>query len=232
MDYGSFIKSSSGVSAVTKSLAVNSNSLSLLTNIAGRFSYAKATWIASMGVREVSDCILFAKRRVISLGTSIFKNELILVISVSITVLVIFLFLLKNERNSIMLIRLDAPFIFLFWMVRRIFSTAGQRGLAVRDSFSCISQLIKTSVSRKIRLLESTIAIIPHGTDDFGAVFTFFQCAPKFSRQRYDYIRWFSFWNFVYIGFKCFYCFLKSWTHCVSFWKKYNICMIISQGYN
>lgn len=195
--YRSVVNISSGVAAVIKFLEVSNNSLSRLTNVAGRFSYTNANWIASIGVRAVSDWIWFARRIVISLGISMFKSELILVISFSISALAIFLSLLRNERNSIMLIMLIAPLSLLVWTLSRIVSTAGHNGLAVCDSFSWISQLIKTSVSRKIRLLDSAIAGVAHGANNSGAAFAFFQCAFKFSGQRFNYIGRFGFLNSV-----------------------------------
>lgn len=231
MNYASFIKSSSGVKAVTKLLAANNSSLSRLTNIAGEFSCASAIWITSMGVREAVDWIWLAKSIVMSLGTSMRKSELILVISVSICVLAIFLSLLRNVRNSIILVILVAPFNFLFWIVSRISSTAGHKGLALCDSLSWVSQLIKTSVSRKIRLLDSTIAGIAHRADDFGRAFAFSQGRLKFSRQRFNDIHRLDCWNLAHIRLKRLYCFLKSRTHgaSFSFWKNYIIPSLICQ---
>lgn len=111
-----------------------------------------------------------------SLGTRIFNRLLILAISFSICILAILVFTRRKKRNSIMLMILVAPFTFLSWIILRISSTASHSGLPVRDSFSWASQLIRTSVSRNIKL-DSAIISIAESADNFNAAFTFAKSA-------------------------------------------------------
>lgn len=211
-NYANVDKNSSGVVAGTKFFEVDNNSLSRLTNVAGRFSWTIATWIESMDMRLVSVWIWLAESIVMSLGTRIFNRPLILVISFSICALAILVLTRRKERNSIMLMMLVAPFTFLDWIALRIFSTAGHNGFPVRDSFSWASQLIKTSVSKKIKL-DSAIVGISGCADNFNTAFAFSHGGFEFSRQRLNDIQWFASLTFAKEWLKRRYCFLKCWAH-------------------
>lgn len=204
-------RSSSGVVAGMKFLEADNRALSRLTNVAGRFSCTSATCIASIGISVVSIWIWLAESTVMSLGTRIFNRLLILVISFSICVLAILVLMRRKERNSIMLMMLVAPFTFLAWIASRISSTAGHNGLPVLDSFSWTNQLIRTSVSRNIRL-DSAIICIAESADNFDAALAFSKSTSESSRQELNNIRWLRTLAFKE-WLKCSYCFLKSWTH-------------------
>lgn len=149
------------------------------------------------------------------LGTSISNSLLILMSSFSICALLVLVLIRKNEHSSIMLMILVAPFTFLDWIASKIFSTAGHNGFPVRDSFSWTNQLIKTSVSKKIKL-NSAIIGFPQAADNLDATFSFLQAAFKFSRQRLNNVGLFSDSSPAKEWLKRDYGFLERWAHCSS----------------
>jgi len=132
---------------------------------------------------------------------------------------------------------LMAPFSFLDWIACRISSTAGHKGLPVRDSLSWLSQLIKTSVSRKIKL-NSAIIGLAQSADNFSAALSFSQSGFELSRQGFDDIHWLSSLRFPKEWFKRSYRFLKRWAHDfpllltkdITIVSNYNIKVFVCQG--